>query len=85
MVDLVAGQRDQAFGWGLASAFGGGEYGQEGAGEHGQHGPALPANPASELVLIESGQALAGLERFLDRPAASRCLHSSCSGTCSGA
>jgi hypothetical protein len=64
--DLVAGQRDEA---GLGRRFGGGHGGQEGVGEHGQHGPAVPGGPAADLVFVEGGQLLAGLEGFLDLPA----------------
>ncbi|MDT5053267.1 MAG: hypothetical protein QOF66_1633, partial [Mycobacterium sp.] len=43
--------------------------GQESVGEHGQGGPAMPGAPASDLVLVDSGQAFGPLERFLDAPA----------------
>ena len=56
MVDFVAGQRDQSGGWAVSDAFGGGEDGEVGVGEHGQDGPALPGDPAVDLVVIESGQ-----------------------------
>lgn len=47
-------------------AFVRGGHRQEGVGEHGQGGPAVPGAPASELVLVQSGQAFGGLEGFLD-------------------
>ncbi len=47
-------------------AFSGGGHGQEGVREHGQGGPAVPGGPAPDLVLVEAGEALGGLEGFLD-------------------
>jgi hypothetical protein len=67
--ELVDGQCDQARGYGLGVAFGGGGHGQEGVGEHGQGGPAVPGGPAPHLVLVKPDQAFGGLERFLDAPA----------------
>jgi hypothetical protein len=73
--DLVAGQRDLP-GWvWVPGVFGGGGDGEEGAGEHGQRCPPVPGGPAADLVLVESGQALAGLEVFLDGSAAPGGLH----------
>jgi hypothetical protein len=40
--------------------------GEEGEGEHGQGGLPVPGGPAADLMLIHSGQALGGLELFLD-------------------
>jgi len=37
----------------------------------GEQGPAPPCQPAADLVLVESGQALGGLKAFLDGPSAS--------------
>lgn len=51
--------------------FVGADDGEEGVGEHGEGDPAVPGGPASDLVFVESGQALAGLEGLLDRPSAS--------------
>lgn len=42
-------------------------FGEKGVGEHGEGDPAEPGRPASDLVLIESGQALAGLEVSSER------------------
>ena len=44
-------------------------------GEHGQGGPAVPGGPAADLVLVEPGEALGGLEGFLDAPALSGHAH----------
>jgi hypothetical protein len=66
---FVDGQRDQTSGGGCGVAFDGGGHRQEGTGEHGQGGPAIPGSPAPDLVLIEPGEALGGLEGFLDAPA----------------
>jgi len=54
----------------VVCAFGGREHGEQGVGEHRDQGPAAPGGPAADLVLIEPGQALTGLEGFLDAPAA---------------
>ena len=56
-------------GVGCGVTFDRGGHGQEGMREHGQGGPAVPGVPAADLVLVESGQAFGGLERFLDAPA----------------
>ena len=45
---------------------GGGGHGQERVGEHGQGGPSVPGGPARDLVLIQPGQILGGLEGFFD-------------------
>jgi hypothetical protein len=66
--DFVAGQRDLP-GWaGVVSAFGCGGDGQEGAGEHGEGDPPVPGGPAADLVLVQAGEAFAGLEILLDGP-----------------
>jgi len=44
------------------------EHHEEGVGEHGQGGPAVPAAPATNLMLIQADQALAGLEALLNQP-----------------
>ena len=41
-------------------------------GEHGQGGPAVPGGPAADLVLIQPGEILGGLEGFFDAPALPR-------------
>lgn len=74
MVDFVAGQRDPPGDRGFMGSFGGGEHGEEGVGEHRQDCPAVPGGPASDLVLIEPGEAFAGLKRFFDGPSPSRDL-----------
>src|ERR1700685_3980721 len=67
--DLVASQRDlPGRGWG-AGGFDGGGDGEDGGAGHGQGDPPVPGGPAAQLVLIQAGQALAGLEVLLDRPA----------------
>ena len=66
--DLVEGERDQAGRGRCAVAFGGGDHGQERHREHAQHGPAVPRRPGPDLVLIQTGLALGGLERLLDGP-----------------
>ena len=53
----------------LGVAFGGGGRRPGRLGEHGQGGPAVPGGPAADLVLIDAGQSLGGLEGFLDAPA----------------
>ena len=39
--------------------------------KHRQDGPAVPGGATADLVLIQAGEFLAGLEGLLDRPAAS--------------
>jgi hypothetical protein len=50
----------------------GGGDGEDGSGEHGQGDPPVPGGPAADLVLVEAGEALAGLEVLLDGPAEPR-------------
>lgn len=71
MLDFVAGQPDQPGRRRVAGRFGTGGNHQEGVGEHRQGGPAIPGAPAADLMLVQADQALAGLEAFLDGPAAS--------------
>jgi hypothetical protein len=52
----------------VAGVLGGGGDGQERQGEHGQGGPPVPGGPAADLVLIQAGQALGGLEVLFNRP-----------------
>ena len=68
--ELVDGQLDHAGGGRCVIAFGRGGDGEEGVGEHREGGPAVPRCPAADLMFVEAGQSLAGLERLLDRPAA---------------
>ena len=53
--------------------------------EHGRGNPAVPGRPAPHLVLIEAGQFVVGLERFLDFPAPSGHPHISAQGRRFGA
>lgn len=68
VADFVAGERDLAVGRRSAGALGGGGDGQERGGEHGQGDPAVPGVPAADLMLVQAGQSLAGLEVVLHRP-----------------
>src|SRR3954453_23994138 len=47
------------------------DHGQHGEGEHHQRDVPVPAVPAAGLVVVEPELVLGGLERVLDRPAAS--------------
>ena len=66
--DLVAGQRDLPGRVLGAERFEGGGDGEDGDGEHGQGDPPVPGGPAADLMLVQAGEALAGLEVFLNRP-----------------
>ncbi|MDQ1065214.1 hypothetical protein [Streptomyces canus] len=70
MLNFVAAQGDQVFGRWVLSAFGGCGHGEEGVREHGEGDPTVPGSPTTDLVLVQAGQAFAGLERLLDRPSA---------------
>lgn len=48
--------------------FVGADDGEEGVGEHGQGDPVGPGGEAAELVLVQAGQALSGLEGLLHPP-----------------
>lgn len=61
-LDLVAGERNQPVRGGMAGVFVGRDDGEEGVGEHGQSDPARPRGEAADLVFVQSGQALSGLE-----------------------
>jgi len=61
--------------WVAVVGLGGGQHGQERAGEQGQDGPPVPGGPAADLVLVQSGQLLAGSKPVLDLPAGSGHLH----------
>jgi hypothetical protein len=65
--DFVAGERD-LIGWWRAGVLDGGGDRQERQGEHGQGGPSVPGVPAADLVFIQPGQSLAGLEIFFCGP-----------------
>jgi hypothetical protein len=43
--------------------------GQEGVGQHGQGDVPVPAGVLADLVVVQAGLALGGLEGFLDHPA----------------
>jgi hypothetical protein len=67
-LDLVAGERDKPVRCGAPDVFVGADNGEEGVSEHGQGDPAGPGGVAADLVLVESGQALSGLEGLLHTP-----------------
>src|SRR5271170_2638295 len=67
--DLVAGQRDLPGRVRGTEGFECGSDGEDGGGEHGEGDPPVPGGPAADLVLVQPGDALAGLEVFLDGPA----------------
>jgi hypothetical protein len=67
VADFVGGQVEQVAPVGVARGRGGlagvgDEDGEHGEGEHGQHGVAVPADPAADLVVVESDLAFRGLE-----------------------
>ena len=68
VLDLVAGQRDQLVGVWPVGMLLGADDSKEGVGEHGEGDPAAPGGVAAELVFIEPGQALLGLEGLLHSP-----------------
>ena len=82
--DLVACERDLAFGRWAAVVFGGGGHGEERAGQHGQSGPSVPGIPSADLVLIQAGQALATLEVLLPGPPAAGDPGEDCEGNVAG-
>lgn len=65
VLDLVTGQGDQVTGTGCAGVFLGSNDREGGMGEHRQGDPAGPGREAADLVFVEAGQALLGLERLL--------------------
>ena len=67
-LDLVAGERYEVVGCGAAGVLVCSDDGEEGVREHGQGDPAGPGRVAADLVLVQSGQALAGLEGLLKLP-----------------
>jgi hypothetical protein len=54
---------------------GGSHHGEEGVSEHGQQRPAASGGPGADLVFVQGGELLAGLERFFDRPTAAGDSH----------
>jgi GNAT superfamily N-acetyltransferase len=71
MLNLVACQWGQPGRRRVAGRFGTGGHHQEGVGEHGQGGPAIPGAPAGRPDAGPGRPAVAGLEAFLNGPAAS--------------
>jgi hypothetical protein len=67
-LDLVAGERYEALRCRLAGVLIGSDDSEEGMGEHGEGDPARPGHVPADLVLVQGGQALAGLEELLNRP-----------------
>jgi hypothetical protein len=67
-LDFVAGERYEGVWCGVAGVLVGADDGEEGMGEHGQGDPAGPGRVAADLVLVQSGQGLAGLERLFHSP-----------------
>ena len=68
--DFVDSQRNQLRVGGLRlGAFAGGDHGEDGVGEHDQGGEPVPGVPAADLVLVQPGGVLAGLEAGFDAPA----------------
>lgn len=61
-LDFVARQRYQVVRPWPEAVLVGADDGQEGMGEHGEGDPAGPGRIAAELVLVQAGQALSGLE-----------------------
>ena len=55
---------------GPGGVLGGVDDGEHGMGERGEQGPASPGGLAADLVVVEPGEAFAGLEGLLHRPAA---------------
>jgi hypothetical protein len=67
--DLVAGQGDLVRRPEAVGVLGGCGDGKGRGGEHGEGDPPVPRGPAADLVLIQAGQALSGLEILFDGPA----------------
>lgn len=67
-LDLVAGERDQPVRGGMAGVFVSTDDSEEGVSEHGQGDPAGPGGEAADLVFVQYGQALSGLECFFHPP-----------------
>ena len=87
--EFVDCQGDQRFCAGRAGRFGaslsGGSDGQEGVREEGQGDPSVPGGPGADLVFVQPGQPLAGLEGLLDLPAPSGDPHVGAEGDRIGA
>src|ERR1041384_1726002 len=63
--DLVAGQRDLVCRSGAVCVLEGAGDREGCGGEHGEGDPPVPGGPAAGLVLVQAGQAFAGLEVLL--------------------
>jgi len=68
---FVAGEDDESGGGRVFAVLVGADDGQEGVGEHREGHPAQPGGVAADLVLVQTGEALGGLEGLLDPPAGS--------------
>jgi hypothetical protein len=66
--DLVPGERDLVVRDEVAGVLEGGRDGEDSGGEHGQGDPPEPGGPVADLVLVQAGQALAGLEVLFEGP-----------------
>lgn len=67
-LDLVAAQRYEVVRCRLAGVLIGSQDGEEGVGKHGEGHPAGPGRVAADLVLVQGGQSLSGLEELLHPP-----------------
>ena len=67
-LDLVAGERYEAVRCRLAGVLVCSDDGEEGMGEHREGDPAGPGRVAADLMLVQSGQSLPGLEELLYPP-----------------
>jgi hypothetical protein len=67
-LNLVAGERDQLLRGGVPGVFVGADGSEEGVGEHGEGDSAGPGVEAADLMLVESGEPLLGLEGLLHTP-----------------
>ena len=65
--DLVDSQRSQLTVVWAAGAFTRGDHGEDGVREHDQRGVPVPGVPAADLVLVQPGGVLAGLEGRFER------------------
>jgi len=74
-LDLIAGERYEGVGFGVAVAFVRADNGEGGMREHGQGDPTGPGRVAADLVFVQCGQALASLEELLYPPSRSSDSH----------
>jgi hypothetical protein len=61
-------KRYAGVGCGVTGVFVCSDDGEEGVREHGQGDPAGPGGVTADLVLVQAGQALSGLDELLDSP-----------------